>query len=118
MIPFTLHNPMTLAEALDLLERYGEDARPIAGGTALVLLMQQRLVRPEHLVNLARIKELSTIETNNGALRVGASVHHRTLEKNPQAQEGWPLLTYTYRRAGPPWIRHAGPIGRRPRPAP
>ena len=50
MIPFELHSPTSLSEALDLLHQYGEDARPIAGGTALVLLMEQRLVRPTHLV--------------------------------------------------------------------
>jgi carbon-monoxide dehydrogenase medium subunit len=111
MIPFTLHTPTTLDEALDLLDRYGDDARPIAGGTALVLLMQQRLVRPEHLINLARVKELSAIEVSNGELRVGALVHHRVLENNAQAQQGWPLLTYTYRRVATVRIRNVATVG-------
>ena len=82
MIPFTFHTPTTLSEALDLLEQYGDDARPMAGGMALVLLMQQRLVRPDHVVSLAGVKELNTIDASNGSLRVGSSVPHRVLENN------------------------------------
>ena len=111
MIPFALHTPTTLDEALDLLEKYGEDARPIAGGTALVLLMQQRLVRPEHLVTLGGIKELNGIDASNGALRIGAAVHHRVLENNEQAKQGWPLLTYTYRRVATVRIRNVATVG-------
>ena len=92
MIPFELHKPTSIAEALDLLEKYGEDARPIAGGTALVLLMEQRLVRPGHLISLGKIGELNNISAN-GELRVGAGVQHRVLEMNPQVKAGWPLLT-------------------------
>ena len=111
MIPFTLHTPTTISQAFDLMEQYGEDARPMAGGTALVLLMEQRLVRPEHVISLSRIKELSAIEAPNGALRVGALVRHRVLENNPLAREGWPLLTYTYRRVATVRIRNVATIG-------
>ena len=88
MVPFELHKPSTIDEALDLLERYGEDARPISGGTALVLLMQQRLVRPEHVVALGGIAELGRIQSANGALRIGAAVPHRMLERNADAEAG------------------------------
>src|SRR5438874_6811657 len=111
MIPFTLHTPTTVSEALDLMERYGEDAQLMAGGTALVLLMEQRLVRPEHVISLGRIKELGAIEAHNGSLRVGSLVRHRVLENNPMAQEGWPLLTYTYRRVATVRIRNVATIG-------
>jgi carbon-monoxide dehydrogenase medium subunit len=46
MIPFEYRTPRTLDEALAHLQEFGEDARPLAGGTALVLMMRQRLVRP------------------------------------------------------------------------
>jgi carbon-monoxide dehydrogenase medium subunit len=111
MIPFQLHTPSSLDEALDLLDRYGEDARPIAGGTALVLLMQQRLVRPEHLVALGRIGELGRIETANGSLRVGAAVPHRVLENHRDVKAGWPLLSETYRRVATVRVRNVATIG-------
>ncbi len=110
MLPFQLHTPTTLDEALDLLDRYGEDARPIAGGTALVLLMQQRLVRPEHLVSLNRIEELNRVEAN-GSLRVGAAVIHRRVEKDPAIQQGWPLLAKTYQHVATVRIRNMATVG-------
>lgn len=111
MIPFQLHTPSTLDEALDLLDRYGEDARPIAGGTALVLLMEQRLVRPEHLVALGRIPELARIQALDGSLRIGATVLHRVLEQSPAAGAHWPLLTETYRRVATVRIRNVATVG-------
>jgi carbon-monoxide dehydrogenase medium subunit len=111
MIPFQLHLPSTVDEALDLLDRYGEDARPMAGGTALVLLMEQRLVRPEHIISLGRIAELGRIETANGSLRIGAAVQHRTLENNPAARSTWPLLTETYHRVATVRIRNMATVG-------
>ncbi len=110
MIPFELHSPTSIAEALDLLERYGEDARPIAGGTALVLLMEQRLVRPEHLINLSRIPELGRIEAN-GELHIGAAVTHRTAERSPVVQAGWPLLAEAYHRVATVRIRNVATVG-------
>ena len=110
MIPFELHRPASVGEALDLLEKYGEDARPIAGGTALVLLMEQRLVRPEHLVSLGRIAELSQLEAN-GELRIGAAVLHRTVETNQQVKQGWPLLVNAYHRVATVRVRNVATVG-------
>ncbi len=110
MLPFELHSPSTIGEAIDLLDRYGEDARPIAGGTALVLLMQQRLVRPEHLVSLQRIDDLNRIEAN-GSLRIGAAVIHRRVEKDASIRQNWPLLAKTYERVATVRIRHMATVG-------
>src|SRR5205823_3932645 len=106
-----LHTPTSVSEALDLLGRYGEDARPISGGTALILLMEQRLVRPEHLISLGRIPELGKIEAANGALHLGAAVPHRTVEKSDLARASWPLLTYTYSRVATVRIRNMATVG-------
>lgn len=111
MTPFELHTPGTLAEALDLLERFGEDARPIAGGTALLLLMQQRLARPGHLVSLGRISELGRLETQDGQLRIGAGVTHRRIETDAEVRRDWPLLAETYRRVATVRIRNMATAG-------
>lgn len=111
MIPFELHSPDTLDQALDLLDRYGDDARPIAGGTALVLLMEQRLVRPGHLVNLGSIRELAGLEAADGALRIGATVTHRRVERDPAVGRAWPLLAETYRRVATVRIRNVATVG-------
>ena len=71
MIDFELHNPNSLAEAFNLLETYGEDARVMAGGTALVLQMKQRLAQPEHVISLRRVVGLNQIEESvNGVYQV------------------------------------------------
>lgn len=111
MVPFELHVPTTLDEALDLLERHGDDARPIAGGTALTLLMQQRLVLPGHLVSLGHIPELARTEAANGTLRIGAGVTHRSLEKNADVRSAWPLLSETYHRVATVRIRNVATVG-------
>ena len=59
---------------------HGDDARAIAGGTALVTMMRQRLVRPGCLVSLRDVQGLDRIEATNGALRMGALVTHREAE--------------------------------------
>lgn len=111
MIPFELHTPSTLDEAFDLLDRYGDDARPIAGGTALVLLMEQRLVRPGHLISLGRISGLDGIAAQNGEVQIGATVHHRSVETNPDVRAGWPLLAEAYRRVATVRVRNVATVG-------
>ncbi|MFQ5692435.1 MAG: FAD binding domain-containing protein [Nitrospinota bacterium] len=50
--PFTLHDPKSIQDASRLLADYGEAAAPIAGGTAVLILMKSGLYQPAHLVNL------------------------------------------------------------------
>jgi len=111
MLPFELHVPTTVEEALDLLHQHGEDARPIAGGTALTLLMQQRLVLPDHLVSLSRVAELQNVTAQNGTLRIGAGVTHRSVEKIAEVRGGWPLLAETYHRVATVRVRNVATVG-------
>src|SRR5438552_4263328 len=111
MIPFELHTPTTLSEALQLLNQYGDDARPMSGGTALVLLMQQRLVRPEHVVSLAAIPELNQLKASNGTLEIGGTVQHRRVETDANVKQRWPLLAEAYRRVATVRIRNVATVG-------
>src|SRR5947208_8536292 len=72
MNAFEYAAPRTLDEALAVLGEHGDEARVIAGGTALVTMMRQRLVRPSYLVSLREIAGLDRIEAANGGLRLGA----------------------------------------------
>jgi CO/xanthine dehydrogenase FAD-binding subunit len=49
---FAYHRPQSLDQALQLLADYGEEARPLAGGQSLVPMMNMRIARPEHLIDL------------------------------------------------------------------
>ena len=73
-------------EALAALKEYGDEAEFIAGGTSLILMMQQGLVQPSKVIGLGNIKELRGIKRSaDGGLEVGAMTTHRQLETSPEA---------------------------------
>jgi aerobic carbon-monoxide dehydrogenase medium subunit len=110
MNAFEYRAPRSLDEALAVLGEYGEDARVVAGGTALVTMMRQRLVQPRCLVSLRDVPGLGRIEANGG-LRLGALVTHREAEISPVVRERLPVLAETFRRVATVRIRHMATIG-------
>jgi carbon-monoxide dehydrogenase medium subunit len=110
MNAFDYRAPRSLDEALAILGEYGEDARVVAGGTALVTMMRQRLVQPRCLVSLRDVPGLERIEAN-GDLRLGALVTHREAEISPLVRERLPVLAETFRRVATIRIRHMATIG-------
>jgi len=111
MNAFDYRSPRSLAEALAVLGEYGEDARVVAGGTALVTMMRQRLVQPSCLVSLRDVQGLDRIETDNGGLRLGALATHREAETSPLVRERIPVLAETFRRVATVRIRHMATVG-------
>jgi carbon-monoxide dehydrogenase medium subunit len=76
----------SIDEALAALKEYGDEVEFIAGGTSLILMMQQGLVQPAKVVGLGNIKELRGIKRSaDGGLEVGAMTTHRQLETSPEA---------------------------------
>jgi carbon-monoxide dehydrogenase medium subunit len=91
MAPFELLQPKSLSEATALLG--ADSARPLAGGTALMLMMKAGVLRPARLVSLAGLG-LDRIESGPaGELRIGAMVSLRALERSEMARRGWPVIT-------------------------
>jgi len=66
---YDYHEPETVAEALDLMARHGEDAHLVAGATAFTLLWRQGLLRPGHVIGLRRIVGLGGITATDKELR-------------------------------------------------
>jgi aerobic carbon-monoxide dehydrogenase medium subunit len=91
VIPFTYLEPASLDEALALLAQHGEEAKLIAGGTGLVNLMKQRLVRPGFVIGLRALKPLADI-TENGGLRIGALATLGMIEASAPVRRAAPLL--------------------------
>ena len=91
MTPFTYLEPGTLDEVLALLSRHGDAAKLIAGGTGLVNLMEQRLVRPSYVIGLRALKPLANI-SENGGLRIGGLATLRSLEASASVTRKAPLL--------------------------
>jgi carbon-monoxide dehydrogenase medium subunit len=74
---FDYHDPTTIEETLDLLARFGDEAKLLAGGQSLVPAMNFRLARPTQLIDLNRVTALSYLETAHGMLRVGVMARQR-----------------------------------------
>ena len=77
---FRLEEPETIAEAAELLGRFGESAKLYAGGTELLLAMKEGLVQYERLVNVKNLKGLDNIAAQNGTIAIGALCTHHQLE--------------------------------------
>jgi aerobic carbon-monoxide dehydrogenase medium subunit len=108
---FQFHTPSSLDEALALLEAHGENARPMSGGTALVVLMKQSLVDAEHLVSLERISGLDTIRVEADELHIGGLVRHRDLETSLVVRGFAPFLGEVYQRVATVRIRNMATVG-------
>ena len=108
---FDYHDPATLDEALGLMAQFGEQARPLAGGQSLVPLMNFRLIRPAHLIDLNGVNELSYLKAENGILRIGATTRQRELEHSADIAQRWPLLREATGFIGHIQIRNRGTVG-------
>lgn len=112
MVKFDYVEPESLEEAFALLERHGEEARLIAGGTALIIWMRQRLLNPRVVISLERIPDFDYLRFNEkDGLRVGARARHRDIELAPAVRQHYPLLHETFRKVAQPRIRNMGTIG-------
>src|SRR5512146_3503236 len=89
---FAIHQPKTVAEASQMLGAFGEKGRLYAGGTELLLAMKHDLLRYEHLVDVKTIPDLNKIEIKNGALTIGSTATHRSIERSAVVKENLPLL--------------------------
>ncbi len=112
MICFDYLEPESLAEACALLKKHGEDARPIAGGTSLLIMMRQHLLMPKIVVSLEKIPDFGRIVFDDQeGLRIGAGARHRDIELSPLVKRHYPLLHETFRKVAQPRIRNMGTIG-------
>ena len=103
--------PTSLDEALALLGQHGEEAKVLAGGQSLVPLLNFRLVRPAHLVDLNEIRGLDQIRADDGHLVIGAMARQRAVETSTLIRERCPLLAEAMPQIGHVQIRNRGTFG-------
>ena len=110
--PFEYVESKTVDDAVAALEGGGEDARVIAGGTALVPLMKHAVLRPSRLVSIARVPGLADIApTASGGLHIGGVATHWAVSHATLVQERCPLLAYACARVASPTVRSMGTLG-------
>ncbi|MDH3463559.1 MAG: xanthine dehydrogenase family protein subunit M [Acidimicrobiia bacterium] len=108
--PFEYHVPGSLEEALEILGSLGADALPLAGGQSLVPLMNLRLARPAHIVDINRIEGFNRIDIDEGRLSVGPLVRHSDMERSPEVRGSLPIVSQVVPFIGYPAIRHRGTV--------
>ena len=96
MKSFGFHSPETLEEVFALQGKFGEEAKLVAGGTALTIMMKQNLVRPSEVISLRCLPEFRDIQPENGTLSLGALVTYSEVEASPLVRERIPVLAETY----------------------
>jgi aerobic carbon-monoxide dehydrogenase medium subunit len=107
---FEYHRPVTLDEVVGLLAREGENAKILAGGQSLVPLMNLRLVRAEHLIDINGVADLDYLREDAKGLRIGALARWTGVLRSPLVEAEWPLLATAVRHVGHLAIRNRGTL--------
>ena len=110
-VPFEYHRPASLAETFDLLDRYGDDGRLLAGGQSLVPALNLRLAVPRAVIDINRIPDLDAIRVTGEGLVIGALARQEALERSPLVREHAPLIASALPHVGHSAIRARGTIG-------
>jgi carbon-monoxide dehydrogenase medium subunit len=113
VIPFDWQEPETFAEAVALLDPEDATVRPIAGGTALMLMMKAGVFAPSRLISLEKIEPHYSriVVENSGALRIGAMASLSALEQSAAVAEHFPVITETMRTLSNVRVRNVARVG-------
>jgi len=108
---FEYHTPTTLAEAIALLGRYGDEAKVLSGSQSLIPLMKLRLAQPAHVVDLRKVDGLTGVREVQGAIQIGALTTHATLAKSELLRAKLPMAAEAAGQIGDAQVRNLGTIG-------
>jgi carbon-monoxide dehydrogenase medium subunit len=108
---FEYHAPTTLAEAIALLGRYGDEAKVLSGSQSLIPLMKLRLAQPAHVVDLRKLDGLTGVREVQGALQIGALTTHAALAKSELLRAKLPMASEAAGQIGDAQVRNLGTIG-------
>jgi len=113
MTPFELVEPASLGEAIALLDPDDSAVRPIAGGTALMLMMKAGVFRPSRLVSLRKLARLNAriAVAKDGALTIGAMTPLALLERSPEVARVAPVIPRAMGRLSNIRVRNVATIG-------
>jgi carbon-monoxide dehydrogenase medium subunit len=112
MIPFDLAEPTSLAAAVKLLNPDDPTIRPIAGGTALMMMMKAGVFNPEKLVSLRKIEsKYSSISASADGLRIGAMTTLSALEHSADVKKHAPVITRTLLTLSNVRVRNVATVG-------
>jgi carbon-monoxide dehydrogenase medium subunit len=109
--PFEYERAGTVDDALALLERHGPEARLVAGGHSLLPMMKLRLARPDVLIDINDLTDLSYIRLDGTTIAIGAMTRHADLLDSPLLGEHYAVFADAERVIADPVVRNRGTIG-------
>lgn len=112
MNEFEYYAPQTRGEALELAKRLGNKAKILAGGTDLIIMMKEKMISPECLINIKEVKEFKGIsyEPGKGAV-IGACTRIQEIEHSDIIREKYYALSVAAGELGSPQVRSMATIG-------
>jgi CO/xanthine dehydrogenase FAD-binding subunit len=108
---FDYERPADTNAALAALANYGSRAKVLAGGQSLVAMLNLRLVSPERLIDVSRLKELKYIRVSGNELRIGALTTHNTVLNSAEVSTHCPIMAEAYRHVAHHSVRNRGTLG-------
>jgi len=108
---FEYVEPSSVREASRMMADHPEDARIYAGGTTLLLLMKQGIIRPSYLINIKKIPGLRYIENGTSTIRIGSLSTHHDLEVSPIIRRYLPAIAEAEPQVANIRVRSTGTIG-------
>lgn len=106
--PFEYVRAESVGHAAELLAKYGDDAKIIAGGQSLMPMINFRLVRPAILVDINRIPDLDVVEEVEDRVRIKALVRHHRTAADTIIRTHIPLLKDVMRHVAHMTVRNRG----------
>ncbi len=108
---FEYYTPSTVVEAVGLLEKYGDEAKVLAGGQSLIPLMKMRFASISHVVDISRIEELDYIREDDKGLKIGALTTVQDLGSSLTVKKGYRIIQEAAEQIADPLVRNMGTIG-------
>src|SRR6266481_1644264 len=113
MIPpvFEYLRPMSIPDAVSLLQQHGDDAKILSGGQSLIPMMKLRIARPAWLIDINAIPGLDYIREQDGFLRIGGLVREFEIEASELIRKKYPILHDTASVIADPQVRSLATMG-------
>jgi carbon-monoxide dehydrogenase medium subunit len=113
MIPqsFQYESPGTIADAIALLQKHGDDAKILSGGHSLIPMMKLRFASPEYLIDINGIPGLSYIREEKGVMKIGALSRESEIEHSDLLKKHFPIFADVTKLIADPQVRNRGTIG-------
>jgi len=108
---FQYEAPGTLAEAISMLHKYGEEAKVLSGGHSLIPMMKLRFANPECLIDINGIPGLAHIKEEGGVIKIGALTREAEIEHSDLLKKHFPIFADVTKLIADPQVRNRGTIG-------